>query len=291
MTTNTKDWIGLDPHARGFIRNAQEVIGASNLRQTVRQIYYQLVSHYDLPNNRRTYQNVVKALVAARKRGIVSWASIEDGLRQPRVARTWRDPKALGADMLKDYRKGIWETQSRYVEIWLEKDALSDIFEDIVDDYGVILNVDRGHDSWSGLYYATQRYKSHMTAGRDVWIYYFGDHNPSGEDLKYSLIKRLAWFFGEDESILQTVRVAINLEDIAKYNLPADVTKGDDKRTESYRAVDSNIAVEVEALPVDVLETRIRSSIAHTLDIDALRQVYSEEEAERKQIRDVLSSL
>jgi hypothetical protein len=32
-----------------------------------------------------------------------------------------------------------------YVEVWLEKDALSGIFEDVLRPYGVTLNVGRGY--------------------------------------------------------------------------------------------------------------------------------------------------
>ena len=40
---------------------------------------------------------------------------------------------------------------SRYLEVWLEKDALSGIFEDVLRRYGVTLNVGRGYDGWDSI--------------------------------------------------------------------------------------------------------------------------------------------
>ena len=42
----------------------------------------------------------------------------------------------------------MWADQPRYCECWLEKDALSGIFEEVLEPYGVTLNVGRGFDGW-----------------------------------------------------------------------------------------------------------------------------------------------
>ena len=44
------------------------------------------------------------------------------------------------------YRRDVWESQPVRIEVWLEKDALSGIFEDELDGYGVTLDVGRGFD-------------------------------------------------------------------------------------------------------------------------------------------------
>jgi hypothetical protein len=41
--------------------------------------------------------------------------------------------------------------QPVYIETWLEKDALSGIFEDALDRYGVTVNVGRGFDGWDSI--------------------------------------------------------------------------------------------------------------------------------------------
>src|SRR5262245_4399976 len=67
-----------------------------------------------------------------------------------------------------------------------EKDALSGIFEDALDPYGVTLNVGRGFDGWDPIHNAAQRLRD-----EDV-ILYFVDFDPSGEDMVRSPRERLA---------------------------------------------------------------------------------------------------
>jgi hypothetical protein len=53
----------------------------------------------------------------------------------------------------------VWLTQPAYVEVWLEKDALSGIFEKELRPYGVTLNVGRGYDGWDSSHHAADRYR------------------------------------------------------------------------------------------------------------------------------------
>jgi hypothetical protein len=96
----------------------------------------------------------------------------------------WADVPAFAKTVIRSYRRDLWTTQPRYVEVWLEKDALSGIFEDELDDYGVTLNVGRGFDGWSSIREAAARY---IEAERQTTILYFGDFDPSGENMTTSL--------------------------------------------------------------------------------------------------------
>ena len=58
---------------------------------TLRQVYYQLVSRQVLKNNRSQYQALSKALVTARREGLIPWEWIEDRLRRPRRVSMWDD--------------------------------------------------------------------------------------------------------------------------------------------------------------------------------------------------------
>jgi hypothetical protein len=71
------------------------------------------------------------------------------------------------------------------LETWLEKNALSGIFEDALDSYGGTLNVGRGFDGWVSIHNAASR------VGDEDVILYFGDFDPSGEDMVRSLRDRL----------------------------------------------------------------------------------------------------
>jgi hypothetical protein len=58
----------------------------------------------------------------------IPWDWIEDRLRQPRAVSMWADLTDFAETARRAYRRDVWPSQSRYVECWLEKDALSGIF-------------------------------------------------------------------------------------------------------------------------------------------------------------------
>jgi hypothetical protein len=244
---------------------------------TVRQVYYQLVSRQVIENSRTAYQAVSNALVSARKSGEIPWEWIEDRLRRPRHVSMWSDLSTFAETACSAYRRDVWTTQPAYVEVWLEKDALSGIVEDELNYFGVTLNVGRGYDGWDSIHNAAERFGD----GTGSTILYFGDFDPSGEDMVRSLRERLAHFGCSPEII----KCALTAGDIDRYGLPPDFTKATDSRAAKHIAKHGDICVELDALPVDVLRERVRSEIAARMNLDALVTVRVAEDAEREQLR------
>jgi len=213
-------WLGkgatMSRHAKTekLIEVAREVLEQHH-PMTVRQVYYQLVSRQVIENNRGSYQAVSKALVAARQENIIPWEWIEDRLRRPRHVSMWDDLGEFTRAAVASFRLDVWDQQPAYLECWLEKDALSGIFEDVLHGYGVTLNVGRGYDGWDSIHNAAQRIDDGDT------ILYFGDFDPSGEDMVRSLRERLS-FFNCNPTI---VKCALTADDIARYHLPPDFAK------------------------------------------------------------------
>ncbi len=249
---------------------------------TVRQIYYQLVSRQVIENNRAQYQAVSNALVWARQEGIIPWEWIEDRLRRPRTVSMWDDLVDFGETILPAYRRNVWAGQASYVEVWLEKDALSGIFEDVLEPYGVTLNVGRGYDGWDSIHNASERFGN----GEDGVILYFGDFDPSGEDMVRSLKERLGFFGCEPE----IVKCALTLDDVNRYNLPADFTKATDTRQKGFIAKYGDIAVELDALPVDVLIKRITDEVESRMNLNALAETKRIEETERTRLANAIQT-
>src|SRR5207249_427636 len=163
---------------------------------------------------------------------------------------------------------------------WLEKDALSGIFEDALEPYGVTLNVGRGYDGWASIRNAAQRYEDK----EPVTVLYFGDFDPSGEDMVRSLRERLAFFDCEPE----LVKCALTAEDVTRYNLPPDFTKTTDTRRAAFVAKYGDVAVELDALPVDVLRARLIKEIEARMDLHALAKVRRLEAKEQARLRELL---
>jgi len=233
---------------------------------TVRQVYYQLVSRQVIENRRSAYQAVSNLLRDARLEGSIPWEWIEDRLRRPRRVSMWTDLSDFYETAKDSYRRDVWQDQPGYVEVWLEKDALSGIFEDVLGRYGVTLNVGRGYDGWDSIHNAAMRYQEH--AGQEIAVLYFGDFDPSGEDMVRSLGERLAELGARPE----LVKIALTPEDIRRYHLPPDFTKATDTRSRAFVARHGDIAVELDALPPDVLRQRIEAEVQERLDLDALAE-------------------
>lgn len=236
---------------------------------TVRQAYYQLVSGQVIENSKSQYNSVSKALVEARKEGIIPWEWIEDRIRRPRMVQAWDGLGDFIETVRRAYRRNVWESQPRLVECWLEKDALSGIFEEILRHYGVTLNVGRGYDGWSSIRNAAKRYE----AWESVSVLYFGDFDPSGEDMVRSLRDRLE----ELGATPRIVKVSLTMEDIVRYRLPPDPAKLTDTRAKDFIAKHGDISVELDALPLGVLKTKIRQSVEESMDLEALAEVRATE--------------
>lgn len=250
---------------------------------TVRQVYYQLVSRQVIKNSRSEYQAVSRALVEARKEGTIEWGLIEDRLRRPRTVAMWKDLGDFLAGTPHRYRRDVWATQPGYLEVWLEKDALSGIFLDALRPYGVTLNVGRGYDGWDSIHNAADRYLEQESAA----ILYFGDFDPSGEDMVRSLERRLA-FFGCYPEI---VKCALTYADISTYKLPPDLAKRTDSRAAAFVARYGDVAVELDALPLAVLRARLVEQVEARLDLEALAQVRGRENEDRERLRALIDEL
>ena len=249
---------------------------------TVRQVYYQLVARQIIKNQDSQYKRISRILVDARKDGAIPWDWIEDRLRRPRAVSMWEDLTDFGTDAVQAYRRNVWTEQPRYFETWLEKDALSGIFEDLLRPYGVTLNVGRGYDGWDSIRNAALR----MGDGRRAAILYFGDFDPSGEDMARSLEDRLAYF----GCMPDIVKCALTAEDIARYQLPPDPAKRTDTRAAEFIAKNGDISVELDALPGAVLRQRIRQEVEARLDMSALEATRRLEATERQRLISALAS-
>ena len=239
---------------------------------TVRQAYYQLVARQAIDNNRGQYQAISNLLVDMRKAGIVPWAWIEDRNRRPRHVAMWDDLPDFGRTVLASYRRDVWATQPGLIEVWLEKDALSGIFEDVIRPYGVTLNVGRGYDGWDSIHNAAERYEG----GESVTVLYFGDFDPSGEDMVRSLRERL----GMLGSYPTVIKCALTLEDVRRYNLPPDFTKATDSRQAGFVAKYGDISVELDALPIAVLRAQVLQEVEQRMDLLSLEVTRQQEAAD-----------
>jgi hypothetical protein len=236
---------------------------------TLRQLYYQLVGQAVIENKNSAYRKLSRLLTDGRIAGYVNWDAIEDRLRQPRLPY-WIGgvPEAI-QDTARQYRINRMDGQPNYIEVWVEKDALSGVLYKITSEYHIRLMVNRGFSSCTATYDAYRRFLEHTDMGQRCIILYIGDHDPSGMFMCEDIQARLHTFGLSD---IEVRRIALNVDQVQKYDLPENKLKSDDKgklkdpRGNTYMKRYGNQSWEVDALDPLVLDQIIKDEIESVID-------------------------
>jgi hypothetical protein len=257
---------------------------------TLRQVYYQLVSREYIENKVSQYNMLSNLLKWARIDGYVSWDDIEDRVRAFHNAEGWQDKRRFldGAlsSFLERYRRNLWQTQKRYVEVWIEKDALSSIFTRVCAPYGISVVVCRGFSSVSFLHDFSNRLASRN--GRKPVMLYFGDFDPSGVEMLTAMKTTLKDELGVKG--MQFKRIALLKDDIFTHKLPnnPNALKKTDTRSRKHVAAYGELAVELDALRPDVLEQKIEDAVKAQMNVRAYNRevdLYNKEMGELRELQ------
>jgi len=146
------------PDTQARIDQANTIIAEyDGQRLTARQIFYQFVSRDLIENTARSYQNMTSMLTDARYAGCIDWEAIEDRGREPDVPGEWDSPDEIVDIALRQFRLPRWGDQPRYVELWVEKQALAGVLAPIARRNHVPLMVNKGYSSASAMKAAADR--------------------------------------------------------------------------------------------------------------------------------------
>lgn len=112
--------------------------------QTVRQLFYAMVSRGLIDKTEHAYKNVVVRVCGEmRESGDLPWEWIIDSTRSMRKPSSYSSPGQALEDTAAIYRRDLWGNQSTYIQIWCEKEALAEVLLEITWDYDVPLMVAR----------------------------------------------------------------------------------------------------------------------------------------------------
>ncbi len=265
--------------SRELIARMLEVLTAHH-PMTVRQVYYRMVTLQVIENSMSGYRRVANQLILARWAETIPRDWIEDRTRIPRRVPMWHGLRHFFDSISEQYRRNVWVNQPTVIECWLEKDALSGIFQAALQPFGITLNVGKGFDSLSAVFAAAKRFGR----GEKTTVLYFGDFDPSGEDMVRALRENL-----ERADCRPTIiKCALLPEDIERYSLPPDFAKATDTRSPAFIARHGDVAVELDALPIDVLQARIVEAIEAHMDLDALARTRATEAREQRRLARLL---
>jgi len=278
-----------------LIATCNSIIGeylGQRLRLTLRQLYYQLVSRNIIPNQERAYKNIGNLLSDARLAGLVDWDAIEDRIRVPRKQPEFTGLGELVEAALYSYRLPRWNGQDYYVELWVEKDAISGVMAPLASQYHVTLMVNRGYSSQSAMYEAAQRFIAKQTekglqVDRLCVLLYLGDHDPSGEDMVRDIQDRLNIFGAE----VEVTKIALTMEQVEQYNPPPNPAKLTDSRAQGYIDKHGTSSWEVDALPPEVLQRLVEEAILEHLDTGKMNAVKAQEKIDKTKLKSFVKGL
>src|SRR5262245_36941242 len=182
---------------------------------------------------------------------------ITDNTRLMRKPASFKNLNSCLKSTANFYRRNVWSNMPVYVEVWVEKDALSGVLRTETEVYDVPLMTARGYASISFLHGAAKAIKA---KGKPAYIYHFGDLDPSGVDAARDIETKLRRYAPGAE--IHFERPAVTREQVQQWNLPSRPTKMTDTRAKKF----TGTSVELDAIPAMKLRELVRNCIERHID-------------------------
>ncbi|MFJ5645786.1 hypothetical protein [Streptomyces sp. NPDC093223] len=229
---------------------------------TLRQLYYQFVARDLLPNKQSEYNRLGNIINDARLAGEMDWDYIVDRTRNLRDLAHWNSPSQIIDAVAAQYRTHRWAQQPHRVEVWVEKDALIGVIAKAAEAEDVPYFSCRGYTSQSELWAAARRMIGYERAGQKPVVIHLGDHDPSGVDMTRDIADRMALFGAS----VKVDRIALNMEQVNRYEPPPNPAKLTDSRAGGYISRYGSSSWELDALDPTTLDRLIRSAVGQYRD-------------------------
>lgn len=285
MTLIAYEHINFHAKSQRMIDIANEIIDefrADGYTLTLRQLYYQFVAHDLIANKESEYKKLSTLMTKARMCGQVSWTAIEDRGRNLSAWSFEEDEQEVLSGVEYGLILDLWERQNTYVEVWVEKDALSSVIARPCNRWRVPYMSCKGYSSASEMWRAGQRFERHADLGQHCVLIHLGDHDPSGLDMTRDNQSRLDTFAGQ--FCVDVRRIALNRDQIDEHNPPPNPTKVTDSRAPEYMALHGSTCWELDALKPQVIDKLITDEITGLVDVDKWRKTKEEEQERRKHL-------
>jgi hypothetical protein len=249
---------------------------------TVRQVFYQATVRDIVEKSEAGYNKVQTDLVLMRKARVLPYGWLADSTRWQRKPRTFHSVEQALVETARFYRKALWADIDAYVEVWLEKDALAGVVDDVTDMFDVPLMVARGYASLSFLHSAAEHIRD---LDVPAYIYHLGDFDPSGVNAGEKIEETLRAMAPAAE--IHFERLAVTPEQIKDWNLPSRPTKASDSRAKNF----GDISVELDAIDPDSLRDLVADAIVAHLPLDQFEVLKVAEASERTLIRQLVGGM
>lgn len=250
---------------------------AADHPQSVRHVFYRMTDPRlpePVEKSDRGYRHVQNRVTQLRRSGAVPYGWVSDASRRGYFVNTFGDAADFIRRMSCAYRADLWRDSPFYVEVWAESRSIAGVIQDDCEDLAVSLYPCGGFSSITLAYEAAE----HMNFvcekhGKRAVVLYIGDYDPAGVLIDGSLETELALHMRHP---LTFIRLAVNEQQIADYDLPTKPRKESDRRS-----LHVDVAVEAEAMPARVLRGLLREAVESYLPVRALEVAKVAEDSER----------
>lgn len=275
------------------IAQAEKIINEyqdGGLELTLRQLYYQFVARALIPNEDREYKKLGATISDARLAGLIDWYAIVDRTRNLLSSPHWDSPADIIKAAAQSYAVDKWQNQRTRCEVWIEKDALIGVIERPCSALDVPYFSCRGYTSQSAMWEAAVRMRrANEKYNCKTIVFHFGDHDPSGVDMTRDIQERLILLSGDTN--IKVKRVALSMDQIAKYKPPPNPAKISDSRAYKYIKKYGTDSWELDALEPSLLNKLVTKSISNIMDKKKYDSYKRKEERERLKINKIAESM
>jgi hypothetical protein len=267
------------PLAAGTIRIREALLGLQDRfgKISVRGAYYQLLAAGVVPKDEKIgYRPVQRQVLELRRAELLPWSFVSDGSRWRRRPTTYNSTKDALLEIARTYRRNLWLSQGVRIEIWLEKDALASLIAPKAYEWGVDLMVSRGQSSDTFCVEAAQEAKIAWEQGRlQTVVYALYDADRSGRNAAAAIRRKLDRY--SDGAPIAFSLLAVTDEQIEQWELPTRPAKEDE----------NEVAVELDAIPPDLLIGLVDDAIQAHVDEEAWAKEEAVEESERRILEEI----
>lgn len=258
---------------------------------TVRAFYYQAVAQLLVSNSINEYRRISRMLATLRREGIVPWESVEDKTRSTSDKRGLPDVSQYIETDLQQflqpeyYGRCYIQDQANYVELSVEKDALSTLVKDAAWMFCARVNVLRGQSSATLINNMAERFGAAIMRGKNPVLLHFGDLDPTGVQIPKSAQSVMLKHHGIEVDVRY---MGLTPEQCDLHGLPQsiDAAKPDDPNIRRwYAAYGDQSPTELDALHPRELKKLVAASLESVYDMSEVDAQKEREASERDLLR------
>jgi hypothetical protein len=219
---------------------------------------------------------VYRALKIAREDSDIPWHWIVDETRELELVSTWDNPRHCANGFF--YRRDLWQTQPKQVEIWSEKGTVRGVLWPVLSRLGVGFRVMHGFSSATSVWDVS----NNGNDDRPLVALYIGDWDPSGLCMsEHDLPERIREYGGDH---IELKRIALTTEQTGLLPSFSVETKKKDPRYEWFKKTYGDKCWELDAMDPGQLRELVEAEINALIDRELWERQEAIQEREKQSI-------